>query len=257
MGHLFLSDVHIGAFEAETDRQIQRDLIALVNYCETRNFTIHILGDLFDYWMEYPSWNPPLGKPILLRLQKYMERNGPINYITGNHDNWTKGYFENLGFTVNSEFFDLSLGGNRFFLQHGDGLKDPAYRLPRPILHRVLRNKMFVKMYQMILPPSLGMKAMQMFSNLSKQRAYCAPGVLNDWAKEFLTTTDFDYAICGHDHQPRVLDFEDGRYINLGTFFQHRTVGLYTNNDLQLVVWNADQQTLIPYENHYKKAVNS
>ncbi|MFO7845389.1 MAG: UDP-2,3-diacylglucosamine diphosphatase [Balneolaceae bacterium] len=257
MGHLFLSDVHIGAFEDERDQRIQQELISLIHYCEQNHHTLHILGDLFDYWMEYPSWHPPLGHKVLNTLSAHMKGNGPINYITGNHDNWTKGYFEKLGFNVSSEFFDLVIDNKRFFLQHGDGLQDPKYGLNRPFMHRILRNNYFIKLYQFVLPPSFGIKAMQIFSNFSKQRAYCDPSVLDRWAEQFLSRTGVDYVICGHDHLPRVLEFTSGTYINLGTFFHHKTVGLYTNGNLQLVVWNAEQQTLCPFENRYKKAVNT
>lgn len=257
MEHLFLSDVHIGAFDEETDRHVRQDLISLIEYCEKQKIRLHILGDLFDYWMEYPSWHPPLGRVVLDRLVKYMDNMGPVNFITGNHDNWTKGHFEKLGFNVSSEFFDLSIDHKRFFLQHGDGLQDSEFGLKRPAMHRFLRNNLFVKLYQTVLPPSLGIKAMRMFSNFSKQRAYCDPSVLDLWAEQFLQQNEFDYMICGHDHQPRVLRFESGRYVNLGTFFQHRTVALYTNSELQLVVWDAEHQSLYPFENHYQKAVNT
>lgn len=257
MEHLFLSDVHIGAFEDDTDRHIKKDLTALIEYCGEYSIKIHILGDLFDYWMEYPAWTPTLGKDILKALQLYMKRHGSVNFITGNHDNWTKGYFEKLGFNVTSEFFDIKIGAHRFFLHHGDGLNDVTYKLPRPLMHRLLRNKIFVKLYQTLLPPKFGMKAMQYFSNFSKQRAFCDPSVLNKWAEEFLKTTEFDYAISGHDHNPRILHFDYGTYINLGTFFDHRTVGYYSGDSLNLVVWDADNKVLYPYENRFKKAVNT
>lgn len=256
MEHLFLSDVHIGAFEKETDTLIKRDLIGLIEYCSEYNIRLHILGDLFDYWMEYPSWTPTLGKSILTALQAYMKKNGPVNFITGNHDNWTKGYFEKLGFQVSSEFFDITINNQRFFLHHGDGLQDTSFNLPRPFMHRILRNKMFVKLYQTLLPPTFGIKVMQHFSNYSKQRAYCDPTVLNNWAEEFLKSTEFDFAVSGHDHNPRVLHFDHGTYINLGTFFEHRTVGYYSGNDLNLVVWDSENNILYPFENRFKKAVN-
>jgi len=256
MNHLFLSDVHIGAFEEDLDRVIRRDLISLIEYCETRKIQIHILGDLFDYWMEYPSWHPQFGTDVLCSLKRYAKKVAPVNYITGNHDNWTNGYFDNLGFNVTNEFFDLTLHDKRFFLHHGDGLKDSGYNLPRPIMHRLLRNKMFVKVYQSVLPPKTGLRVMKAFSDYSKRRAYCDPSLLDNWAEKFLNKTDYNIVISGHDHQPRVINFDGGTYINLGTFFNDRTVALYNNGGLELVVWNAAIETLTPFEHHYKKAAN-
>ncbi|WP_340102628.1 UDP-2,3-diacylglucosamine diphosphatase [Rhodohalobacter sp. 8-1] len=256
MSHLFLSDVHIGAFDDDVDRIVQRDLISLIQHCADQNIQIHILGDLFDYWMEYPSWRPQLGQEVLDCLHRYAKKVAPVNYITGNHDNWTNGYFSEIGFNVSNEFFDLSLYGKRLFLHHGDGLKDETFNLPRPWMHRLLRNKMFVKLYQSILPPKAGMRVMKAFSDYSKRRAFCDPSVLDNWADNFLKTTDYNIVISGHDHQPRVINFTHGTYINLGTFFKDRTVSIYNNGVLELVVWDATQKTLYPFEHRYKKAAN-
>jgi len=256
MSHLFLSDVHIGAFEEDVDRIIRRDLISLIEYCALQNIQIHILGDLFDYWMEYPEWHPSLGSNVLKEMEVYAKKVAPINFITGNHDNWTKGYFEDLGFNVTYEFFEITLDGKRVFLHHGDGLKDPAYHLPRPPFHRLLRNKMFVKLYQSLLTPKNGLRVMKAFSDYSKRRSYCDPSILNKWSENFLNTTNYDVVISGHDHHPRILNFENGTYINLGTFFDHRTISLYNNGSLELVVWDAASNTLLPYEHRYKIAAN-
>ena len=256
MNQLFLSDVHIGAFEEDHDRTVRRDLISLIEHCAALKIQIHILGDLFDYWMEYPTWRPDIGSDVLKTFQNYTNKIAPINYITGNHDNWTNGYFNRLGFNVSNEFIDITLNNKRFFLHHGDGLNDSGYDLPRPVMHRLLRNKIFVKVYQSILPPQAGMRFMKAFSDFSKRRAYCDPSVLDQWSENFLANTDYDFVISGHDHQPRVLSFENGTYINLGTFFDDRTVAFYNKGGLEIVVWNAAQKTLLPFEHHYKQAAN-
>ncbi|REL33677.1 hypothetical protein DYD21_09720 [Rhodohalobacter sp. SW132] len=246
MDHLFLSDVHLGAFNDQTDREVRHDLAELIRYCSDKGIKMHIHGDLFDYWMEYPNWRPDFGKEILACFKDYMKKNSAVNYVTGNHDNWTKGYFEEIGFNVSNDFFDLSIDGKRFFIHHGDGLSDPDLELPRPPMHRLLRNKIFVKLYQRLLPPKAGIHTMKAFSNYSKRRAYCDPTVLNKWSEDFLKSSDYDYVISGHDHQPRVRTFNYGTYMNTGTFFEHRTVGLYTDNELQLVVWDAEEKTFEP-----------
>jgi UDP-2,3-diacylglucosamine pyrophosphatase LpxH len=79
---------------------------------------------------------------------------------------------------------------------------------------------------------------------------------LDNWSEEFLRITDYDVVISGHDHQPRVLDFDGGTYINLGTFFDDRTVSFYNNGVVELVVWNAAEKTLLPFEQRYKIAAN-
>jgi UDP-2,3-diacylglucosamine hydrolase len=256
MNHLFLSDVHLGALSDKSDRNVRHDLAELIRFCSEQNIMIHIHGDLFDYWMEYPGWKPELGKDILECFSDYMDKHGAINYVTGNHDNWTNGYFVNLGFNISHDFFDLSLNGKRIFLHHGDGLSDPEMNLPRPPFHRLLRNKFFVKLYQRVLPPRAGISTMKAFSNYSKRRAYCDPSVLDNWAKNFLENSAYNVVISGHDHHPRIREYEFGTYINTGTFFKHRTVGLYNNGQLQLVSWDATNKTFEQYGNSLQVTLN-
>jgi len=90
---------------------------------------------------------------------------------------------------------------------------------------------------------------MKAFSNYSKRRAYCDPSVLDNWAKNFLRNSAYNVVISGHDHHPRVHEYEFGTYINTGTFFKHRTVGLYNNGELQLVSWDATKKSFEPYDN--------
>lgn len=247
--HLFLSDVHLGAFDKRQEEVIRHDLIELIQYCSDQNIKIHIHGDLFDYWMEYPQWRPDIGREVLQAFSRYMDRHGPVNFVTGNHDNWTYGYFSDLGFNVSRDFFDLSIGSIRLFLHHGDGISDPKLNFRRPFYHRMLRNKLFVRMYQSLLSRRVGITLMQLFSNYSKRRAYSDTKVLDTWSKYLLKETDYNAVVCGHDHHPRVQQYHFGTYINTGTFFTHRTIGLYTNGELKLVVWDAAEKSFTDYKN--------
>ncbi len=46
----------------------------------------------------------------------------------------------------------------------------------------------------------------------------------------------------------RIETFLRGSYINLGTFFNHRTVALYNNEGLNLVKWKATTKNFLPFE---------
>ena len=72
---------------------------------------------------------------------------------------------------------------------------------------------------------------------------------LNTWARQILEKKDINVIICGHDHVPRRKQFGFGTYINLGTFYKHRTMAYYNNNAISLVSWMPQLQTLEPFEN--------
>lgn len=254
--HIFLSDVHYGAFDKDTDREVGLDLIRLIDFCDKNKIRLYILGDLFDYWMEYPDHFPDLGTHILEAFQKYIKNTGSVLYITGNHDNWTRGYFENLGFDVEPEYRILKLNGNDVLLHHGDGLRNSNMKLPRPLFHRLLRNRHFINLYQFFLPPKTGLKLMRKFSEHCRKRPVAGTKRLNSWAEDYLSKNDVDFVICGHDHIPRIETFPSGTYINSGTFYSHRTVVMYKNDDFNLVTWNGKHNTLTPFTGESKYIQN-
>lgn len=247
MDHIFLSDVHLGAFTTEENQEIESDLITLIRHCIENDIQIHLLGDLFDYWMEYPSYVPPFGEKLLAEFRSYNTKMLPVTYILGNHDNWTLGHFAQLGFNVIHESIVLPINNKNIFLHHGDGLADKSANIPRPILHRVLRNRLFTKLYQLILPPKPGIKLMKWFSDHSRKGFSFKPEILNSWSESFLKRNDYDYILCGHDHIPRMETYSNGVYINTGAFFQYRSMAYYTNQEFELVTWNAEQKKFLPF----------
>jgi len=245
--HIFLSDVHLGAFDNETNENIENDLLSLIDYCKEHEIGISILGDLFDYWMEYPANVPDLGEKVLKAFSVFNQNHEPVLYITGNHDNWTRDYFTNLGFDVESEFRIQNLSGKKVLLHHGDGMSEKSLGLTRPLFHRILRNKTFVNIYQTIFPFNAGVRLMKGFSKLNRRFNKPDRRQLDSWSEYTLKSTDINLILCGHDHIPRTETFDFGTYINLGTFFHHRSLVLYTENQFRLVTWNGMKKTFTPF----------
>jgi len=247
---LLVSDAHLGAFDEAENRRIEEALIALADYAEEHGFRLAILGDLFDYWMEYTDFHPGLAPDLLERLCRF-NASHPILYITGNHDNWTGSYLRGCGFDLEQDYRVIQQNGILTLLHHGDGMADPRFNLPRPLLHRILRNSEFIRLYQALFPPRIGLSLMRLFSDLSRyfeDPEEERPGTLDRWAEEQLAASDVDVIICGHDHTPRIRDFAHGRYINLGAFCEHATVAAYTNAEWRLVEWNSRQRKLLNFD---------
>lgn len=250
---LFLSDVHLGGYSKTENRKLEKDVIDLVSYCEKNDFRIIILGDLFEYWMEYPGNIPPIGTALLNRFQHYhRDHTRSTLYVTGNHDNWTYGYLSDIGFDIEHEYRMVRTPDCTMMVMHGDGLRDSGMNFPRPLLHRVLRNSYFVKIYQTLFPPSIGWKIMKQFSLTSKSDPN-DPGsrkkraLLDNWAQNRVTSDSSIQAIVyGHHHKPLLWNKDGNICLNCGSFADQRTVGLYTNRKFQIVTWNAGRNKLIP-----------
>ncbi len=59
---LFLSDVHLGALTEAENSTLEEEIIQIINFCESNNYTIHILGDLLTI-----GWNSQI---IFRHLEK-------------------------------------------------------------------------------------------------------------------------------------------------------------------------------------------
>lgn len=248
MVHVFLSDVHLGAHESHKTRLLEHELIGLVDYCEAERIQIHILGDFFDYWMEFPDYTPKLGRSILDRFKRYNRVMGNnTTYITGNHDFWTVSHFKELGFDVEHEYLNFQVGQHNLFLCHGDGLSDEQFQLPRPLLHRFIRHPKFVTFYKFLLSGETGLHLMKSFSTFTRDEDYINIERLNNWAQFMFKNFSFDVIISGHDHVPRVETFPGGTYINTGAFSHYRTVLKYTKGAFELVTWNDGENEFQPF----------
>lgn len=247
---LFLSDAHLGGFSTEENARIESELIQLINYCQRNDIRMTILGDLFDYWMEYPDHVPQLGKKLLERFQDFNNQLGPTLFITGNHDNWTRDHLTQRGFYLEHESYFYSLDDQKIMTLHGDGLSDGRHNLERPIMHKVLRNKKFLDFFQRVLSPKAGLKTMKYFSRFNRFVEWKSDQSqkLDCWAKQQLKKSDIDFILCGHDHIPRRKQFPFGTYINLGTFYKHKTMAYCNNDVISLVCWEPETQSLTQFE---------
>tara|TARA_R110000868_G_scaffold37111_9_gene131490 strand:+ start:24874 stop:25653 length:780 start_codon:yes stop_codon:yes gene_type:complete len=249
MEHLFISDVHLGAFSKEKETEIEARLISLINYAINKKAQFYILGDLFDYWMEYPNskFIPKVGKAILDKFEEYNNTVSPAIYVTGNHDNWTFGHFKERGFDVETKYRILSIEGAKVLIMHGDGQIGKRKDFLRPAFHKILRHPSFIEYYQKIFPPKIGVGIMKKFSNLTRKRNHSNPEPLNNHAQTILKSSEIDFLFCGHDHIPRKETFNNGTYINLGTFFKHGTLVRYINNEFELVTWLDRTKDFVSY----------
>lgn len=240
--HLFIADAHLGAYTSnEKNKQLEESLISLVEYCRKMGYYLHILGDLFDYWMEYPGRIPSIGTRLREVLKKYHQQLGPTLYITGNHDNWDWQHFRNLGFDVEHEYRLLEFDNIKLLALHGDGLHDKRFKLPRPLLHRLLRNRYFINFFQTIFPPKTGWTIMKLFSRSSRWGEIYSmerkQHKLNEWAKQCLLNNSINGIIFGHDHKPRKYKFGESFFINPGSYELFNSLVMYTSSQFKIVNW--------------------
>ncbi|MCY7410850.1 MAG: UDP-2,3-diacylglucosamine diphosphatase [Chitinophagales bacterium] len=119
----FVSDIHLGVPDYESSLAREKRFCKWLDEISKDAHAIFILGDLFDFWFEYREGVARGFVRVLGKLAELRDRNIPIYFFTGNHDQWMKDYFTvELGIPVFQQQEEIKIAVKRLLLAHGDGL---------------------------------------------------------------------------------------------------------------------------------------
>jgi len=231
----FISDIHLGFFDRETERKREDLLILLLNRIASNAEKIYLLGDIFDYWFDYKQVIPRNFFRVLAKLSE-LRRNGiVIEFLKGNHDFGHFNFFEEeLGITVHENDIEREHHGKRFYLSHGDG-KNPNDR-GYLLLKKVLRNRWSLKLY-LWLHPDFGIKLASGSSKQSRTYTDSKENMDDEPMRDFAfrkIDDGFDYVIMGHRHKLETTKYKTGEYINLGDWFKVPHYGVFDGKEFLL-----------------------
>ena len=235
----FISDAHLGSrlrYPAHRE-QILIDFLTDIRKDADQLF---ILGDLFDFWIEYRHAIRPDYFNILCTLKTLVQQGVTIHYIAGNHD-FAMGSFltDQVGVNVHLDSWEIITDTHRIYLTHGDGLiaADKGYRL----LKRFLRNPILQHGYRLV-HPDLGVGLATFFSRLSRGREkHKGPKFGPEhyrhaaWAlSEGGAENGFDMVLMGHTHRPEIIHHQGKIYCNTGDWIQSFTYACLDASTLSL-----------------------
>ncbi len=237
----FSSDNHLGAPTAEQSYPREKKFVAWLDEVKKDAAAIFLLGDLFDFWIDYKTVVPKGFTRTLGKLAEISDSGIPIYYFVGNHDLWMNGYFEeelNIPVFHKPEIFQLN--NTSFFIGHGDGLGpgDKGYKRMKKVFTNGVAQWFFRWLH-----PDLGVKLGQYLSVKNKMISGDDDvkflGEENEWlvqyAKRKLETQHYDYFVFGHRHLPLEIDLnEKSRYTNLGDWITYFTYGVFDGEKLEL-----------------------
>jgi UDP-2,3-diacylglucosamine hydrolase len=121
----FASDNHLGAPSREKSLEREKIFVKWLDEIKNDACEIFLLGDLFDFWIEYNEVVPKGFVRVLGKLAQISDSGVQINFFVGNHDLWTKDYFQKeLGIRVYKKSTHFSFNNHLFFVGHGDEHSD-------------------------------------------------------------------------------------------------------------------------------------
>ncbi|MFV9551764.1 UDP-2,3-diacylglucosamine diphosphatase [Algibacter sp. PT7-4] len=237
----FASDNHLGAPTMEASKPREKKFVAWLDEIKHDAAAIFLLGDLFDFWMEYKTVIPKGFTRTLGKLAEISDSGIPIYYFVGNHDLWMNGYFEEeLNIPVYHKPKEFTFNNKTFFIGHGDGLGpgDKGYKR----MKKVFTNP-FCKWLFRWLHPDLGVRMAQHLSVKNKLISGDDDakflGEDNEWlilyCKRKLENKHRDFFVFGHRHLPLNIDLnKNSKYINLGDWIKYYTYGVFDGETMEL-----------------------
>ena len=234
----FISDIHIG-LQDEKSVQLKLDnLERLFAIIKAEGRSLFMLGDIFDYWMEFRHLIPKGFTRFICLLSDLVRHNIEVVYLAGNHDFYLGRYFDDeLGIKTMYGLHELTIESSKFLVAHGDGLGkgDLGYKL----FARFVRNRFNLSLLE--IHPDLAISLMKGLSRLSRKHkpsdTVFDTDRLLDFAESLAAEREFDYFVCGHNHVQGIkeLSVPSCRYVNLGSWIDgSMPYGVFQNGDFQL-----------------------
>ena len=242
----FLSDAHLGSLAIEKGWAHQKKLIDMLEEMSKDAASIYMLGDMFDFWMEYFIHDKRKHQyaPFFKELRKLSKQGIHVHIFTGNHDLWTFGGMAQLSYAeIHYEPCTILRYGKAIYLAHGDGLlpsnweslypKDVKKKIKRFMRLKDIFRSPFLQFCFRCLPPSWGNKFGYEWAKRSRLKEIAKPCTYKGEDKEELVLfakeqekqhNHRDYYIFGHRHIELDLQIsKDSRVVILGDCFKEFT----------------------------------
>lgn len=217
----FVSDLHLGARYESADPRRAEGFEDFVRSLIGRASHLFLLGDLFEFWMEYRYFVPKDHFRVLSALRELQRSGVEIHYLCGNHDFNLGTFFQKeIGIETHEGPLRIELQGKKLLLLHGDGMNpdDKVYRWVRRVLHHPLANGLY-----RLLHPDLGMAIALNVGRLSRQHSGNVSRYLpryEEAALKLLRESKADILMHGHIHAGFVKNFPEGIYVNTGEWLK-------------------------------------
>jgi UDP-2,3-diacylglucosamine hydrolase len=234
----FISDAHLGAEPEEQEAARESRLHAFLTWLPSRASHLYIVGDLFDFWFEYPNAIPRRSFATLAALRALRAAGVEIHYLNGNHDFWLGPFLSReLDLRTHHGGLAATHQDRRIWLHHGDGLVggDFGYRA----LKRVIRHPVSIGLYR-LLHPDIGFPLAHWCARVSRRSRQARPPAPERLWREIAAprfAEGFDAVVVGHFHRAYERREAGRAFFVLGDWIDQFTYVTLQGGDFRLAAW--------------------
>ena len=245
-----ISDVHLGTYGCHAKE--------LVNYLASIKPKILILnGDIIDIWQFRKSYFPKEHLKVIKSIINCASKGTKVHYLTGNHDEMLRKFSDTCvgNFSLQDKLL-LELDGKTAWIFHGD-VFDASVQHSKWIAklgglgydYLILINR-FVNwcLTRMGKEPYSFSKKIK----ASVKKAVKFIGDFEETATDLAIEKKYDYVICGHIHEPKIVEMQNkfGKtlYLNSGDWVENLTALEYNNKRWKLYKYSDNKLPTIEME---------
>lgn len=240
---LFVSDTH---FHLEPESGEMERIALFLEFLKMagRADELVLLGDIFDFWFDYPHFRLKGYEKLLAGLDELCECGTRMHFIGGNHDIWAADYMHRrYGCPPGGKAMTMETHGLRLRLEHGDGLliRDWLYSTFRWLVRR-RAGIAFAK----ALHPELLFAFSRWLSYSSRQVSRDEAAKIEQRATSYLehVSDDWDLLLIGHLHHAFHLTNGTHTLAALGSWFNEASYGIIREGRFELLDFVTDPRPL-------------
>jgi len=192
--------------------------------------TLYLIGDIIDFWKFRRGWYWPKQHSEVIRHFLRMRMNGTrLIYVPGNHDDLLRNLdgVEFGGLRIDDSVIHECLDGRRLWITHGDQF-DPVVRnypwlgiLGTQLLDLLIQFSRWLRKNKLI--PKIGKFSL---ANYVADKGKANTRVIDNFEQAITAATKhkrLDGVVCGHTHQPKILEINGVVYYNDGDWVDSKT----------------------------------
>lgn len=225
--HYFVADAHLGAGAAESEQT----LLCFLESIRGKADSLHVLGDLFDFWFEYHRAIPKHGVMVLAELSRLRHSGTRVVYLAGNHDFRVGELLRREVEVAPGRDLEQTIDGLRVWMSHGDWLDER----PESVLFRGLGRTRAATWLYSLLHPDIGVGLAAWVAGRSRDREpnEALKAKMAEFAEQQLGK-GYDLVVLAHSHLPDLRRFGTGTYLNAGSWLQYSAYGVIRHGTVAL-----------------------